>query len=101
MVFFWLAGKLDSSSEGKDLTAGAELELPLWLIQAVSIGRQAVIRPSLPKIYQEAYREILKADPTAVNLHKFSLNFFELGRYVRSFDQHRVAVRDCLEQVRF
>lgn len=58
-----------------------------------------MVRPSLPKIYQEAYREILKADPTAVDLHKFSLNFFELGGYVRSFDQHGVAVRNCLEQV--
>lgn len=37
-------------------------------------------------MYREAYREILKADPTAVELQKFGLHFYEFGMYIRKFD---------------
>lgn len=39
------------------------------------------------KIYKESYREILTADACAVDLHKFSLHFYELGSYVKHFDR--------------
>lgn len=66
---------------------GTELELPLWLVLECSIGRQPIVAPELPKFYKEAYREILKADATAVDLNKFNFNFYEMGSYVKHFDK--------------
>ncbi|XP_048523287.1 DNA replication complex GINS protein PSF3 isoform X2 [Dendroctonus ponderosae] len=80
--------KLNPSAEDKDVKAGTELELPVWLVASdCSIGRQPIFAPELPKIYKEAYREILKADATAVDLHKFNVYFYELGAYVKQFDR--------------
>ncbi|XP_030762308.1 DNA replication complex GINS protein PSF3 [Sitophilus oryzae] len=80
-------GKLNPSAEEKDLKVGTELELPLWLVLDGAAGRQLILAPELPKIYREAYREILKADATAIDLHKFNLYFYELGSYIKHFDR--------------
>lgn len=87
MLIFANVGKLNPSTDEKDLKAGTELELPLWLVLDASLGRQMIVAPELPKIYREAYREILKADASAVDLHKFNLYFYELGSYVKHFDR--------------
>lgn len=68
---------------------GTPLELPMWLVQQLGSGRQPVVSVELPRVYKEAYREILKADPKAVNLHKFGLYFYELGAYAKQFDSHK------------
>ncbi|KAL3286852.1 hypothetical protein HHI36_001340 [Cryptolaemus montrouzieri] len=80
-------GILNPSSDEKDLKAGTELELPLWLVQGLSTGRQPAVVPELPNVYKEGYREILKADACAVDLHKFNLYYYEFGSYVRNFDR--------------
>ncbi|XP_065168669.1 DNA replication complex GINS protein PSF3 [Atheta coriaria] len=82
-------GKLNSASEDDDLAAGTALELPLWLAQSLTSGRQAIVSAELPRIFTEPYREILKADPNAVNLHKWNINFYEFGFYAKSLDQRR------------
>jgi GINS complex subunit 3 len=58
----------------------------VWLALELTTTRQPIIAPDLPKFYKEAYREILKADPCAVDLHKFGLYFYELGSYAKQFD---------------
>ncbi|KAL1513595.1 hypothetical protein ABEB36_002989 [Hypothenemus hampei] len=88
-------GRLNPSTEENDLKEGTDLELPLWLAIDCSMGRQPVVAPELPKIFKENYREILKADANAVDLHKFSLYFYELGSYVKGFD-HRQEVHNIL-----
>lgn len=93
-----IIGVLNPSVEEKDLKTGAELELPLWLALECAAGRQPVVTTDLPKVYREAYREILKADATAVDLHKFSLYFYELGSYVKHLDR-RAEVHDILLHV--
>ncbi|XP_066262720.1 DNA replication complex GINS protein PSF3 [Euwallacea similis] len=80
-------GVLNPSTEDKDLKSGTQLELPLWLTLDCATGRQPIVAPELPKSYREAYREILKADATAVDLHKFSLYFYELGFNIKHFDR--------------
>ncbi|XP_060536378.1 DNA replication complex GINS protein PSF3 [Cylas formicarius] len=80
-------GKLNPSVEEKNLAIGTELELPLWLALDISATRQPVVIPELPKIFKEAYREILKADASAVDLHKFNLYFYELGSYIKHMDR--------------
>lgn len=66
---------------------GTSLELPTWLVQEMSSGRQPVVSPDLPKVYRQSYREILKADACAIDLHKFNLYFYELGSHLKHFDR--------------
>nr|XP_023019552.1 DNA replication complex GINS protein PSF3 [Leptinotarsa decemlineata] len=80
-------GHLNPSVLEKDLSAGTSLELPIWLVREMSSGRQPIVSPDLPKIFKESYREILKADAAAVDLHKFSLFFYEMGAHVKHFDR--------------
>ncbi|XP_056643740.1 DNA replication complex GINS protein PSF3 isoform X2 [Diorhabda sublineata] len=80
-------GHLNPSVSEKDLLPGTFQELPLWLVDEISLSRQPIVAPDLPKIYRESYREILKADATAVDLHKFSLYFYEVGAYIKHFDR--------------
>lgn len=80
---------MDPSSQTDDLKVGTELELPLWLVQSIGNAAPTIIEKSLPKIYTEAYREILKADPTAVDLHKLNPNFYDVGCYIMQFDPKR------------
>ncbi|GJQ76755.1 hypothetical protein Trydic_g15598 [Trypoxylus dichotomus] len=81
-----LGSKLNPSAEEDDISAGTALELPMWLVQQLGSGRQPVVSVDLPRIFKEAYREVLKADPNAVDLHKFSLYFYELGSHAKEFD---------------
>ncbi|KAG5898555.1 hypothetical protein JTB14_012454 [Gonioctena quinquepunctata] len=80
-------GHFNPSVMEKNLSAGTSLELPIWLVRELAAGRQPVIAPELPKIFKESYREILKADASAVDLHKFSLYFYEMGAHVKHFDR--------------
>ncbi|CAH1164469.1 unnamed protein product [Phaedon cochleariae] len=80
-------GHLNPSTLEKDLAAGTVLELPVWLVQELSLGRHSIVATELPKIYKESYREILKADACAVDLHKFNLYFYELGKHIKHFDR--------------
>ncbi|CAH2006423.1 unnamed protein product [Acanthoscelides obtectus] len=68
-------GQLNPSAAERDIKAGTSLELPLWLVIEMSAGRQPIVTPELPKVFRESYREILKADACAVDLHKYSLHF--------------------------
>lgn len=84
---FDILGHLNPSAAERDLQPGTSLELPLWLVSELSQSRAPLVNPELPKIYREAYREILKADACAVDLHKFSLFFYELGSHIKRFDK--------------
>lgn len=79
-------GFLDLSSDSKDLKSGTKLELPLWLAQALNFGRHTSISIDIPKTYKERYREILLADACAVELSKWNLYYYELGMYLRKFN---------------
>ncbi|KAF5300888.1 hypothetical protein FQR65_LT09051, partial [Abscondita terminalis] len=79
-------GKLNPAAEENDIKPGTKLELPLWLAEPISSGRQPLISVDLPKTYRETHREILKADAVAVDLYKFGNNFYELGLYVSHLD---------------
>uniref|UniRef100_A0A1Y1JX65 DNA replication complex GINS protein PSF3 n=1 Tax=Photinus pyralis TaxID=7054 RepID=A0A1Y1JX65_PHOPY len=82
-------GKLNPSAEENDIKQGTALDLPFWLADPLSFARHPLISIELPRVYKEAYREILKADATAVDLHKLGLYFYELGLYVKRLDPRR------------
>ncbi|XP_012055146.1 PREDICTED: DNA replication complex GINS protein PSF3 [Atta cephalotes] len=83
-------GFLDLSSESEDLKPGAKLELPLWLAQPLNKVRESIISIDIPKTYKEGYREILLADACTVVLNKWNPYYYELGMYLRKFNN-----RDC------
>ena len=77
-------GFLDPSSihqaDPTNLTAGSKLELPLWMAKALR-GRRR-IQVELPKTWSSSQRQIMNADPTVVDLHKFGPHYYEFGRYL-------------------
>ncbi|EGI60650.1 PREDICTED: DNA replication complex GINS protein PSF3 [Acromyrmex echinatior] len=83
-------GFLDLSSESEDLKSGAKLELPLWLAQPLNKVRESIVSVDIPKTYKEGYREILLADACTVVLNKWNPYYYELGMYLRKFNN-----RDC------
>lgn len=76
-------GFLDPSSGNPDLAQGTKLELPLWMAQALQNRR--IISVEIPKVYREAYREILNASANEVNLHKMGPYFYHFGLYLLRF----------------
>ncbi|CAL1289604.1 unnamed protein product [Larinioides sclopetarius] len=76
-------GFLDPSSGNPDISKGTKLEIPLWMAQALQSRR--IILTDIPRVYREAYREILNADATVVDLHKMGPYFYHLGLYLLRF----------------
>ncbi|XP_029177207.1 DNA replication complex GINS protein PSF3 [Nylanderia fulva] len=79
-------GFLDLSSESEDLKIGTKLELPLWLAQPLNIARESIVSVDIPKTYKEGYREILLADACTVVLNKWNPYYYELGMYLKKFN---------------
>lgn len=72
-------GYIDSSSDEEDLKPGTKLELPLWLAQKLHASQRPIVNIDIPKVYKEAFREMLEADATAIMLSKWNLHYYELG----------------------
>ncbi|XP_026321029.1 DNA replication complex GINS protein PSF3 [Hyposmocoma kahamanoa] len=79
-------GFLDPSCTEDDLRAGSNVEIPLWLAESLFARRPPLVTVDLPKIYKDAYREILNADACTVDMHKLGQYFYELGCYVAKHD---------------
>lgn len=81
-------GFIDLSSESEDLNLGTKLELPLWLAQPLNKTRTPYVSVDTPKTYKEGYREILLADACTVELNKWNPYYYELGMYLRRFNNN-------------
>ncbi|XP_026763258.1 DNA replication complex GINS protein PSF3 [Galleria mellonella] len=79
-------GFLDPSATEDDLKVGSNVEIPLWLGETLYSRRPPLVSVDLPKIYKDAYREILNADACTIDLHKFAQYFYELGCYIAKYD---------------
>lgn len=88
---FILTGFLSHSSDDDTLQPGTKLELPFWLARSLCSQRRHIVSVEMPKVYRENYRQILKADPNVVDLHKLGPFFYGFGSYLLSF-QHADAV---------
>lgn len=87
-IFYWFffKGFLDPAATEDDLKSGTNVEIPLWLAESLYSRRPPLVNVDLPKIYKEAYREILNADACTVDLHKLGQYFYELGCYIAKHD---------------
>ncbi|XP_034245609.1 DNA replication complex GINS protein PSF3 isoform X2 [Thrips palmi] len=72
-------GFLDPGSDKRDIEVGTNIELPFWMASVLKTQRPAIADVGLPKIFKESYRDILKADPVVVDLHKLAPYFYEFG----------------------
>lgn len=78
-------GFLDHGAESENLEPGTEMELPFWLAKELCGAQRRMISVDLPKVYREAYRQILEADATAVDLNKFGPYYYSFGGKLLDF----------------
>jgi len=71
-------GWLDEQSmDDGTLHANTRVELPLWL--ATSLAIKEFVNLELPRVFQHAFRAMLHADPSVVDLHQKCFYFYEFG----------------------
>jgi len=73
-------GFLDPSTGGDDILPNTKLDLPFWLAQGLK--RRHVVQVDIPKVYREGYRDILQADATVIDLHKYGPKYYDFGSYL-------------------
>ncbi|KAL8589319.1 hypothetical protein ACOMHN_052322 [Nucella lapillus] len=80
-------GYLDNTTDDSTLQPGTKLELPFWLARALCSRRRHIVTVEFPRPYRLSYREVFKADPNVVDLHKLGPFFYLFGSYLLTF-QH-------------
>jgi GINS complex subunit 3 len=75
-------GFLDPSTSSRSgtLAKGTKLELPLWMAKSLKSKNRAEL--SMPPSFAEKSRQIVAADPDAVNLHQLGPSYYESGRHI-------------------
>ena len=78
-------GFLDHGSDNEHIEAATKMDVPFWLAKELCARQRRVISVELPKVYREAYRQILEADATAVDLNKLGPYFYSVGAKLLEF----------------
>jgi GINS complex subunit 3 len=76
---------LDHWSDSEHIEPTTKMELPFWLAKELCARQRKIISVELPKVYREAYRQILEADATAVDLNKLGPYFYSVGGKLLEF----------------
>ena len=81
-------GFLDPSTSSRNgtLNKGTKLELPLWMAKSLKARNRAQL--NMPPNFSDKKRQIVAADPDAVNLHNYGPHFYESGKFFSSFKLH-------------
>ncbi len=69
-----------TSSRGGTLPQGSKLELPLWMAKSLRSKNRAQIL--MPPNFTYKKRQIVSAEPDAVNLHSYGPHFYESGKHL-------------------
>ena len=86
MYIVCVSGFLDPSSDSEHIQKGAQLEVPFWLARSLCSRRKHTVSIELPKQYREGYREILSAEASVVDLHKWGPYFYKFGSHLLHFE---------------
>ena len=91
-------GFLDISSTEEHIKQGTKMEIPCWLAFELC-RRRHIASVELPKIYNESYREIYKADALVLDLHKLGPFFYRFGMKLLHFqhDDSGLVARSLLQ----
>lgn len=65
------------------LATGTTLELPLWMAKDFKAKNRAKLE--LPKTWSLSQRDIVKADPSVVDLHKLGPYFYQSGCHILKY----------------
>lgn len=84
-------GFLEPGARTKQIQAGSTLQLPYW-IASCFIQHNRIVTVDFPKSYRKAFRDVLKADPTVVDLKILSRFYYILGQHLI-----RMNIRECPE----
>ena len=78
-------GFLDPSTSALNgtLNKGTKLELPLWMAKSLKARNRAQLR--MPPNFSDKKRQIVAADPDAVNLQHYGPHFYESGSCITNF----------------
>ena len=72
-------GFLDPSTSEEHLQQGTKIEVPCWLAFELCTRRRLIASVELPQIYNESFRQIFKADPNVLDLHRLGPYFYNFG----------------------
>lgn len=92
-------GFLEPSSAEEHINQGSKMEIPCWLAFELCSRRRQIVSVELPKLYNESYRQIFKADAGVLDLHKMGPSFYRFGMKLLHF-QHMdsgIVARTLLE----
>ena len=92
-------GFLEPSSAEEHINQGSKMEIPCWLAFELCSRRRQIVSVELPKLYDESYRQIFKADAGVLDLHKMGPFFYRFGMKLLHF-QHMdsgIVARTLLE----
>lgn len=70
-------GFLDERAGARDIEAGAKVELPFWMCQALATREMVDIE--MPRYFADRFKTKMLADPASVNLQDRCDYFYELG----------------------
>lgn len=79
-------GFLDPSTTEEHLNPGTKMEVPCWLGLELCTRRRHIATVELPKIYNESYRQMFKADANVLDLHKMGPYFYRFGTRLLHFE---------------
>lgn len=74
---------------------------PSYPVLTLTLSQADIFRVEVPKVFNEAHREMIQADPVVVDLHTLSPYFYDFGIEVVNFPigDEAPSVADCLMAV--
>ena len=75
-------GFIDPKNGGKgeeDIRSGTKLELPYWLAKDLCNSNRNIVSVDKPLPFKNVFKEIMRADSTAMDLSKHSIYYYGYG----------------------
>ena len=79
------------------LVTGTTLELPLWMAKDLKVRNRAKLE--LPDSWSSSKREIIKADPSVLDLHKLGPYFYQTGYHILKLISNNQNLNDDAEAI--
>lgn len=79
------------------LVTGTTLELPLWMAKDLKVRNRAKLE--LPDSWSSSKREIIKADPSVLDLHKSGPYFYQTGYHILKLISNNQTLNDDAEAI--
>ena len=79
-------GFLAAGSSDEHIAVGVKMELPQWMARVLCSRRRQIVSVELPKAYKDAYRDVIRADASVINLHKLGPYYYGSGIKMLEFN---------------